>query len=90
MNSLTISALTIRKLDPEIKGRLRVAAAMNGRSMEEEARMILSQALQPPAQASGLGSKIHQRFMEMVGADDAAGLPLPARQNMARGADFEA
>ena len=34
--------ITIRNLDPEIKRGLRVRAAMNGRSMEAEARAILT------------------------------------------------
>lgn len=42
MQSQTI---TIRKLDPRVKQRLRVRAAEHGRSMEEEARVILTNAL---------------------------------------------
>ena len=37
--------LTIRKLDPAVKERLRVRAARHGRSMEEEVRRILSETL---------------------------------------------
>lgn len=37
--------MTIRGLDDDLKGRLRVQAAVHGRSMEDEARDILRVAL---------------------------------------------
>lgn len=40
-----MTAITIRKLPPEVKQRLRLRAAANGRSMEAEARSILVAAL---------------------------------------------
>jgi len=40
-----MATLTIRNLDDEIKELLRLSAAKNGHSMEEEARTILKQAL---------------------------------------------
>lgn len=40
-----MTAITIRKLPDGLKQRLRMRAAANGRSMEAEARDILSQAL---------------------------------------------
>jgi plasmid stability protein len=43
--------LTIRNLDPAVKTRLRVQAAQNGRSMEEEVRTIIGRALDTPAEA---------------------------------------
>ena len=36
-----MASITIRNLDPAVKDRLRVRAAEHGRSMEEEARLIL-------------------------------------------------
>jgi plasmid stability protein len=39
-----MTSLTIRRIDPAIKERLRVRAARHGRSMEEEARRILGEA----------------------------------------------
>ncbi len=36
--------ITIRNIDEEVKSRLRVRAAMNNRSMEEEVRIILKEA----------------------------------------------
>jgi plasmid stability protein len=40
-----MASLTIRKLDDDVKERLRVRAARAGHSMEEEARVILSKAV---------------------------------------------
>lgn len=40
-----MTAITIRKLPPEVKQRLRMRAAAHGRSMEAEAREILVHAL---------------------------------------------
>ena len=46
-----MASITVRNLDEDIKRRLRIRAAENGRSMEQEAREILRAALgqtQPP------------------------------------------
>jgi len=40
-----MASLTIRNLEDGVKARLRVQAARHGRSMEEEARSILRQAV---------------------------------------------
>jgi plasmid stability protein len=40
-----VSVMIIRHIDDAIMTRLRVCAAMNGRSMKEEARVILRSAL---------------------------------------------
>ena len=44
-----MAVLTIRNLPDEIRTRLRVRASRNGRSMEAEARAILSGAVNAPA-----------------------------------------
>jgi antitoxin FitA len=46
-----MSSITIRKLDPAVKERLRVRAAEHGHSMEAEARNILQSALGTPVEA---------------------------------------
>jgi plasmid stability protein len=43
-----MASITIRNLDDQIKERLRIEAALNGHSMEEEARLILRRALRKP------------------------------------------
>lgn len=79
-----MATLTIRNLDDDLKARLRVEAAQHGHSMEEEVRSILRRALIQPSTAAGLGSRIHQRFSALGGAD----LDLPARQDKPRAADL--
>ena len=71
-----MATLTIRDLDDELKTRLRVRAAANGRSMEAEVRAILRETLTKPDPVGGLGSRIHQRFAEIGGVD----LELPERR----------
>lgn len=47
--------LTIRKLDAGLKRQLRLRAAANGRSMEEEVRQILRESLAATERNSGAG-----------------------------------
>src|SRR6266576_2876043 len=42
----TMASLTIRKLDETIKAHLRLRSAKNGRSVEEEVRVILGELIQ--------------------------------------------
>ncbi len=46
-----MTQLTIRNIDDKLKKALRVRAAENGRSMEEEVRQILRAALAQPSPA---------------------------------------
>ena len=59
-----MTTLTIRNLDEDIKTRLRVAAALHGCSMAEQARVILHKALVQDTEQKGLGSEIHQLFSD--------------------------
>jgi len=81
-----MSTLTIRNIEPAIKDKLRMVAAAHDRSMEEEVRTILRNALAQPAAPGGLGSRIHARFAALGGVD----LDLPARTDAAGAATFEA
>lgn len=74
-----MSTLTVRNLDDDLKLRLRVRAAQNGRSMEAEAREILRATLSTQ-QRTGLGTRIHERFAGL-GLDEVG---LPARDELAR------
>jgi plasmid stability protein len=57
------ASITIRKLDPKLKQKLRVRAAAHGRSMEEEAREILRAALATePGSGKHLVHSIRSRF----------------------------
>ena len=58
-----MASITIRNLDDDVKTRLRMRAAGNGRSMEEEARLILRDAVGwENLPAKGLGTAIHELF----------------------------
>ncbi|WP_422527567.1 FitA-like ribbon-helix-helix domain-containing protein [Serratia fonticola] len=75
-----MATITVRDLDDEIKELLRISAAKNGHSMEEEARMILKQALMKKPASSGLGTWMHQHFAEFGGVE----LDIPPRDEMPR------
>ena len=78
-----MATITIRNLDDFIKTQLRVRAANHNRSMEEEARIILRDALKDVDEKRGLGSLIHKRFMSAGGVE----LPPPVRNQPARKPD---
>ncbi len=65
-----MATMTIRNIDAVLKARLRVQAAMHGKSMEEEARDILRAALSAePRRAGDLGQAIRQVFAPFGGVD---------------------
>jgi plasmid stability protein len=68
-----MASLTIRNLDNNLKAQLRLRAAQHGRSMEVEARSILSQTLSAPAREYNLAAAIHRRFESL----DIEPLPIP-------------
>ena len=58
-----MGTLTIRDLDDALKLKLRLRAASQNRSMEEEARQILRAALQQPAPVAGsFVERVRRRF----------------------------
>jgi plasmid stability protein len=64
-----MATLTIRKVDDDLKQRLRIRAAHHGHSMEEEAREILRAALSTPVQTENLAEAIRRRFEPLGGVD---------------------
>ena len=80
-----MASLTIRNLDDAVKSELRVRAARNGRSMEDEARTILGEAVKPPRRDMA-------RLLEEIRAPLAeAGYPdfeIPPRDSIAEPPDF--
>ncbi len=65
-----MASITIRNLDDSIKSRLRVQAAVHGRSMEDEARDILRTALnREPAAQGNLAASIRARFAKIGGVE---------------------
>ncbi|MGO9084755.1 MAG: FitA-like ribbon-helix-helix domain-containing protein [Candidatus Sulfotelmatobacter sp.] len=63
-------SITIRNLEQDTKRRLKIRAAMNGRSMEQEAREILKSALARTAkQKSNLAERIREIFGPLGGVE---------------------
>lgn len=70
-----MASLTIRNIDDELMERLRVRAAKQGRSMEEEARIILRRAL------NGItGPELMRLSEKLFGVDHGVELELPLRE----------
>ena len=80
-----MASITIRNLDDEVKTKLRVRAATNGRSMEEEARNILRQAVEEKAGPRNLAEAIRQRFAPYGGVE----LEIPPREPMREPPGFD-
>ena len=77
-----MATITIRNLDDKVKRALQVRAALNGRSMEAEAREALSQLLKEGQVAPQLppGTANQMRFAKFGRADQ----PIPPRQSLDR------
>ena len=74
-----MASITVRNLDDGLKRRLRIRAAENGRSMEQEARDILRAALDEDAPPNkNLGTAIHELFRPFGGVE----LEIPPREAM--------
>ena len=74
-----MATLTIRDVDLTLKERLRVRAARNGRSMEEEVRMILRAAVaEERNRERSLAESIHELFAPLGGLE----LEIPPREPM--------
>ena len=74
-----MASITVRNLEDGLKRKLRVRAAQNGRSMEQEARDILRAALdEESSPVKDLASAIRARFEPLGGVE----LELPARGPM--------
>jgi antitoxin FitA len=72
-----MASITIRRLPETTKRRLRIRAARNGRSMEQEAREILKLALtNPEPPTENLGEAIRKIFAPFGGVD----LKIPKRE----------
>ncbi len=71
-----MASITIRNLEDDIKQRLRVRAALHGRSMEEEARDILRRVLAEAEPPRNLTAAIRSRLSPAARAD----IELPTRE----------
>jgi len=74
-----MASITIRQLPETTKQKLRIRAAQNGRSMEQEAREILRVELAKPASPPRTGKElvesIRRRFAPLGGVE----LEIPPR-----------
>lgn len=77
-----MSSIIVRGLDESVKSRLAAQAKEHGRSMEAEAREILTRAVRRPH----IGLALMQAAQDVGGVED---LPVPERADVARAADFE-
>ena len=77
-----MATLTIRDLDDSLKLSLRMRAARHSRSMEEEARQILRQALQGETAVPqhDLASRIRARMAAVGGVELQIAPREPARE----------
>jgi len=79
-----MATITIRNLDDKVKRRLQVRAALNGRSMEAEARDLLTGSLEENPSSmmpeEDLGTAIHKRFAALGGVE----LQIPPRSQSHR------
>ena len=68
-----MASITIRNLEESTKRKLKVRAAVHGRSMEQEAREILKSALRQkskkPKTGADLAEAIRQRFAPLGGVE---------------------
>ena len=80
-----MASITIRNLDDDIRTRLRVQAAGNGHSMEEEVRQILRKAVGRAKRSRDLASIIRSCF----GPENGVDLELPGRDPAREPPSFE-
>lgn len=78
-----MAAVSVRRLDDEVKERLRVRAAKHGRSLEAEIRAILTAAVQDP-EDHHLGRALLAAFE----GDQGVALDLPTREEQPDAATF--
>lgn len=75
-----MAALSIRDLDDDVRDRLRIRAAGNGRSMEAEVRAIITAAVAQPEQEVGFAQGLRRAFLAVGGVD----LDVPPRSRELR------
>ncbi len=81
-----MASITIRRLPETTKRKLRMRAARNGRSMEQEARELLEAGLaRADSEPENLGEAIHRIFAPLGGVD----LKIPPRRGTIREIQFK-
>lgn len=82
-----MATMTIRNLDDDLKTRLRMRAAQHGRSMEEEARCVLREALSAKPRV-GSGANLVADIRALVEPFGGVELQLPPREPAREPPDF--
>jgi phosphopantothenoylcysteine decarboxylase/phosphopantothenate--cysteine ligase len=86
-----MASLTIRKLDETVKAYLRLRSAGNGRSVEEEVRVILGDLIQGRAESpAALRQAVPPATTRPTRAPDRAGALAPARVTLIIGGGIAA
>lgn len=80
-----MASITVRNLEDDVKARLRMRAAAQGRSMEEEVRVILRDAVRFRSEPENLAQAIRARFAPLGGVE----LQLPPRDPIREPPDFD-
>jgi len=80
-----MATITIRNLDEKVKRELQIRAVHNGRSMEAEARELISESLRKPSEERNvpeedLGTAIRNLFAPLGGVE----LQIPPRRKSHR------
>jgi plasmid stability protein len=81
-----MSDLLIRDIDPYLKRQLQERARLHGRSLSEEARMLLKKALLDPPQKRGMGTALAELLPEEFRSDDFV---FEIRGEIGKPPDFE-
>ena len=78
-----MASITIRNLDDDVKTRLRVRAAERGRSMEEEVRVILREAVDAGyATPKDLAKFTRECFASLGGVGARTSAPRPDARSL--------
>jgi len=76
-----MSDLLIRKVTAHMKRQLQERARTHGRSLSEEAKVLLEEALQKPAKGRKLGTELFSLIKSEHRSDDLVfEIPGPARE----------
>jgi len=62
--------LLIRQVDPKLKSELRKRARAHGRSLSDEAKSLLADALEPPRPQAGMGTLMRRLVPAEYRGDD--------------------
>jgi antitoxin FitA len=85
-----MATLTIRNLDDRVKQRLRERAAKHGRSMEEEARLLLGEGVGHAREKAGPDGKTsYERIRALVEPLGGIEFTIPLREPSERPVPFE-